>query len=132
MFDQHEAVALLRRGEDGRYWHRVLTFSAQHNLEPAGFLSDRMGRRNILLVAFGIFFITYLGFAFTQRVSLIAVLFVAYGLYQGIFRSVGKALASDYVPEHLRASGVGWYDTCIGLFGWVASLVAGWLWDKVT
>lgn len=91
-----------------------------------------MGRRNILLVAFAIFFITYLGFAFTQRVSLIAVLFVAYGLYQGIFRSVGKALASDYVPEHLRASGVGWYDTCIGLFGLVASLVARWLWDKVT
>jgi integrase len=48
----------------------------------------------------------------------------------GIFRSVGKALASDYVPEQLRASGVGWYNTTVGLCGLIASLVAGWLWDQ--
>jgi MFS family permease len=54
-----------------------------------------------------------------------------YGLYQGIFRSVGKALATDFVPEHLRASGVGWYNTTIGLLGLVASIVAGLLWDRV-
>jgi predicted MFS family arabinose efflux permease len=59
------------------------------------------------------------------------VLFICYGLYQGIFRSVGKALASDYAPERLRASGVGWYNTTVGLSGLVASLVARWLWDQV-
>lgn len=98
---------------------------------PAGFLSDRLGRRNILLLAFAIFLVAYLGFALTRNVSLIAMLFVFYGLYQGIFRSVGKALASDHVPEQLRASGVGWYNTTVGLFGLAASLVAGWLWDGV-
>jgi MFS family permease len=40
-------------------------------------------------------------------------------------------LASDYVPEQLRASGVGWYNTIVGLSTLVASLVAGWLWDQV-
>jgi MFS family permease len=98
---------------------------------PAGFLSDRLGRRNILVLAFAIFLATYLGFALTPSVALVAILFVCYGLYQGIFRSVGKALASDYVPEQLRASGVGWYNTVVGLCGLVASLVAGWLWDQV-
>jgi MFS family permease len=63
--------------------------------------------------------------------TLIALLFALYGLYQGIFRSVGKALATDFVPEHLRASGVGWYNTTIGLLGLVASIVAGLLWDHV-
>jgi MFS family permease len=98
---------------------------------PAGFLSDRLGRRNILVLAFAIFLVTYLGFALTRNMALIAMLFVFYGLYYGIFRSVGKALASDYVPEQLRASGVGWYNTTVGLCGLAASLVAGWLWDQV-
>lgn len=98
---------------------------------PAGFLSDRLGRRNILVLAFAIFLVSYLGFALTRNVAIIAVLFVFYGLYQGIFRSVGKALASDYVPDELRASGIGWYNTTVGLCGLVASLIAGWLWDQV-
>jgi hypothetical protein len=55
-----------------------------------------------------IFFVAYLGFARTRSVVAIAVLFIFYGLFQGIFRSVGEALASDFVPEVLRASAVGW------------------------
>jgi MFS family permease len=98
---------------------------------PAGYLSDKWGRKNILLVSFVIFFATYVGFALTRNAVLIAVLFALYGLYQGIFRSVGKALATDFVPEQLRASGVGWYNTTIGLLGLVASIVAGLLWDHV-
>jgi hypothetical protein len=35
------------------------------------------------------------------------------------------------VPEHLRASGLGWYNTTVGLLGLVASVVAGLLWDNV-
>jgi MFS family permease len=97
---------------------------------PAGFLSDTIGRRNVLLAAFAIFLVTYLGFALTRNVGLIAMLFVLYGLFQGIFRSVGKALASDFVPDRLRASGIGWYNTIVGLSGLIASLVAGLLWDE--
>ena len=62
---------------------------------------------------------------------LIAALFVFYGLYQGIFRTVGKTLASDLVPDQLRASGVGWYNTTVGLLQLVASVVAGLLWDRI-
>lgn len=98
---------------------------------PAGFLSDRLGRRNLLVLSIAIFFITYLGFALTRNVAFIGVLFVFYGLYQGIIRSVGKALASDYVPDSLRASAIGWYNTTIGVCGLAASLLGGWLWDHV-
>jgi MFS family permease len=98
---------------------------------PAGSLSDRWGRKGVLLLSFIIFFIAYLGFARTKNVVLIATLFVFYGLFQGIFRSVGKAFASDFVPESLRASGVGWYSTTVGLLGLVANIVAGLLWDRV-
>jgi hypothetical protein len=44
---------------------------------------------------------------------------------------VGKALASDLVPAELRASGVGWYMTTVGLTGLIASAAGGVLWTSV-
>ena len=79
-----------------------------------------------------IFFVAYLGFASTRSVVAIAALFLFYGLFQGVFRSVGKALASDFVPERLRASAVGWYSAVVGLLELVASVVAGLLWDHIS
>lgn len=99
---------------------------------PSGFLSDKFGRRNILLFSFIIFIATYLGFAYSASFYMIALLFILYGIYQGVFRSVGKALATDLAPAKLRASGIGWYSTTVGLSGLLASIVAGQLWDKVS
>ena len=99
---------------------------------PAGSLSDKFGRKPILLISFAIFFICYAGFAFSSNVLLIAFLFVCYGLFQGIFRASGKSYAADFVPKHLRATGIGWYSTVVGITGLVASLVAGQLWDKMS
>ena len=98
---------------------------------PAGSFSDKLGRKNVLLASFIIFALTYIGFANAQNVLIFAALFIFYGLYQGIFRAVGKAFASDFVPENLRASGVGWYSSTVGLLELVASVVAGPLWDRV-
>jgi MFS family permease len=98
---------------------------------PAGYLSDQWGSRNILLLSFAVFLLAYLGFALARNMAVIAVLFACYGAYQGIFRAVGKTLATDFVPEHLRASGIGWYNTTIGLLQLAASIVAGLLWDHV-
>jgi MFS family permease len=61
----------------------------------------------------------------------IAGLFLLYGLFQGAFRAAGKAMAVDLAPAELRASGVGWYGTVLGLSGLIATLVAGLLWDRV-
>lgn len=98
---------------------------------PSGSLSDRFGRKNILLLSFLIFLATYLGFALSTNLYVIGFLFILYGVYQGIFRSVGKVLATDFVSPHIRASAVGWYSTTIGLASLIASIVAGQLWDKI-
>lgn len=98
---------------------------------PSGFLSDRLGRKNILLGSFLIFLAVYTGFAFSKSMIFIAFLFALYGVYQGIFRSVGKAFASDFVPQQLRASSIGWYSATVGLSGLIASIAAGQLWDHV-
>jgi MFS family permease len=98
---------------------------------PSGFLSDKLGRKNVLLVSFIVFIISLVGFAMTHNFIVIAVLFAFYGAFQGIFRTVGKAYASDFVPPSLRAGGVGWFNTVVGVSGLVASLIAGQLYDKV-
>ena len=97
---------------------------------PAGSLSDRWGRRNLLLTSFVIFLIAYLGFALAQNILVIAGPYFLWPA-QGIFRAVGKAFASDFVPDELRASAVGWYSTSVGLLELVASVVAGLLWDRI-
>ena len=98
---------------------------------PTGFLSDRFGRRNLLVAAVVVFFVVYSGFALTADVLIIAILFVCYGAYQGTFRTVGKALAADFIPEELRAGGIGWYNSLLGLAQLLASMIAGLLWDKL-
>ena len=130
------AFLILRTQDIGVSLRSTILIYAAFNLAaalisyPAGVLSDRMGRRNILLFSFLIFMVAYLGFALTDNHFLIMALFIFYGLFQGIFRAVGKTLASDFVPQALRASGIGWYSTTVGLFQLAASVVAGILWDR--
>jgi MFS family permease len=131
------AFLLLRTRDSGASLETTILVYAAFNLVaalisyPAGSLSDRFGRRNVLFACFGIFLLSYLGFAITSTFVVISAMFVLYGLYQGIFRAVGKAFASDFVPEPLRASGIGWYSTTVGLLQLLASLVAGILWDRI-
>jgi MFS family permease len=131
------AFLILRTQEIGASLRTTILIYAAFNLVaalisyPAGVFSDKWGRRSVLLSSFVIFAIAYLGFALTQNRFLIAALFVFYGLYSGIFRTVGKAFASDFVPPQRRASGVGWYSTTVGLLQLVASVAAGLLWDRI-
>jgi hypothetical protein len=99
---------------------------------PVGSRSDRLGRRNLWPSPSLFCVLTYLGFGLTRNVMAVAACFVLYGLYRGIARSVGKALATDLVPLRLRASGLGWYSATTGLLGLVANIVAGQLWDHVS
>jgi MFS family permease len=131
------AFLIVRTQDIGASLEKTILIYAAFNLVaalisyPAGSLSDTWGRKNILLASFVIFLIVYLGFALAHNILLVAALFVFYGAYQGIFRAVGKAFAADFLPEHLRASGIGWYSTTVGLLQLVASVVAGLLWDRV-
>jgi MFS family permease len=98
---------------------------------PAGWLSDRLGRRNLLLGGQALFVVAYLGFGLSHSLVVIGAMFGLYGAFQGVFRAVGKALAADFAPARLRASAVGWYSAVVGLSGLVASLAAGVVWDRI-
>ena len=47
-----------------------------------------------------------------------------------VFRSVGKAMAIDFLPAELHASGVGWFSATVGLSGLAASIIGGALWTR--
>lgn len=131
------AFLILRTHESGTPLRNTILIYAVFNLVaalvsyPAGSFSDRWNRKSVLLVSFVVFALVYLGFALTTNIVALGVLFFFYGVYQGIFRAVGKAVAADAAPASVRASGIGWYSTTVGTSQLLASIAAGLLWDRV-
>jgi MFS family permease len=98
---------------------------------PAGMLSDKLGRRRVIILGWFIYGMVYLGFALTVSLPLIWLLFACYGVYYGIVEGVARAFVADLVAEERRGSAYGLYHGVVGLTLLPASLIAGWLWDVV-
>lgn len=95
---------------------------------PAGRLSDRVGRKRLLVLGYLTYGIVYLGFAITSPIALWG-LFAFYGVYIALTEGVEKALVSDIAPKDLRATLIGLHATFTGVGLLPASLLAGFLWD---
>lgn len=96
-----------------------------------GDLSDRIGRRRVLIGGLTVFSIVYAGFAFASHPLHYWLLFGVYGLYMAATDGVGKAFAIDLVPSGNKATAVGMLGTVTGIATLIASSAAGFLWDKV-
>lgn len=99
---------------------------------PAGILSDKLGRKRVIAIGWIIYALVYFGFAFTGAVWHLWLLFAVYGLYYGITDGVGKAFVADLVPAELRGTAYGYYQMVVGALLLPASLLAGFLWEKVS
>jgi MFS family permease len=99
----------------------------------AGAVSDRLGRRNVILVGYLVFALVYLGFAAAVGGAAgMWVLFAFYGVYHALTAGVQRAFAADLVRCDLRGTGLGAYHTLTGLALLPASVIAGGLWDAVS
>jgi MFS family permease len=96
---------------------------------PAGSLSDRIGRRRLIIAGWLVYAVIYLGFAFAQSAWQVWALYVVYGLYYGMAFGTANALVADLVPDHLRGTAYGTYNATIGFLTFPASFIAGLLWQ---
>jgi MFS family permease len=98
---------------------------------PAGMVADRLGKRRIVIVGFGMFGCVYAGAALSSTPWHMAGLFVLYGGYMGLTDGVQRAYLATLIPDHRKATGFGLYHMVIGLAILPASVVAGMLWDHI-
>ncbi|HSE37194.1 MAG TPA: MFS transporter [Blastocatellia bacterium] len=98
---------------------------------PAGAASDRFGRRNVLIVGFAIYAVSYAGFGAAGAGWLVWPLFALYGLFPALTDGVGKAMAIDSAGTAGRATVIGVYSMVMGLTQIAASYIGGMLWDRV-
>lgn len=95
---------------------------------PAGRLSDRIGRRTLLVFGYLFYGIVYLGFSVARTEFQVWFLFGVYGLYSGLTEGVEKALVAELCPGESRATMLGIHATLVGIGLLPASLIGGLLW----
>lgn len=96
---------------------------------PAGILSDRIGRKKVLLLGYSLFAIVSLSFIYANSFLAIAVLFFLYGLFFALVDANERAFVSDLAPEEFRATALGTFHASTGLALLPASVIAGLLLD---
>ena len=109
----------------------LMTFNLLYSVfaGPLGILSDRVGRRNLIIGGWIVYGLVYLGFAVSRTGWQIWVLFGLYGLYYAATEGSAKALIADLVAPDQRGKAYGIYNAAIGLMALPASVIAGLLWQ---
>lgn len=106
----------------------VLHFSKVFSSLIGGDLSDRLGRKAMILSGWGIYAFVYAAFAFTDSAWQAWVLFILYGLYFGLTEGAEKALVADMVQPEKRGTAYGLYNLAYGITVFPASLLFGAFW----
>lgn len=95
----------------------------------SGALSDRVGRRPLILGGWGIYALVYVGFASATTQWHAWALFLVYGLYFGMSEGPEKALVADMAPPSRRGAAFGWFNAAVGIAALPASVMFGLVWD---
>ncbi|MEO0102949.1 MAG: MFS transporter [candidate division WOR-3 bacterium] len=96
---------------------------------PAGSISDRIGRKRVIVLGYFLYGLVYFGFAFSKSPFPLVFLFGLYGFYSALTEGVEKAFVSDIAPEEIRGSLIGLHSTLTGIGLLPASIIFGFLWS---
>lgn len=109
----------------------LMTFTAIYTIfsGPLGALSDKVGRRRLIVGGWLAYGLVYLGLAFSQAGWQVWALFGLYGVYYAATEGTAKALVADLVPDAQRGAAYGLFNAAVGLTALPASVIAGLLWQ---
>jgi len=96
---------------------------------PCGKLSDRIGRKKLLVPGYIAFSLCYLGFAFASNQWMLIIVFFMYGVYTAMIAGVERAFIAEISPRELKGTMLGLHSTVAGVALLPASLIAGVLWN---
>jgi MFS family permease len=131
-----DAFLLLRLSDAiGTAAYLPLLWSGLHVVKASlstwgGSLSDRLGRRRIILIGWLVYAVVYLGFASTEHAATLVVWFVLYGVFFALTEGVEKALVADLAPESKHGLAFGLYNATLGVGTLAASVVFGLLYER--
>lgn len=97
---------------------------------PGGTLSDRVGRKPLIVGGWIVYSIVYILLATANAAWQLWALFAVYGVYFGLTEGVEKAMVADLVPAERRGSAYGWYNFTVGLGALPASALFGVVWER--
>ncbi len=99
---------------------------------PFGVISDRIGRKPVLMTGYILFAVTSSGLIYASSFNSMMLLFVIYGLFYSMIDGVQRAFVVDMAPGHLKATALGTFHTTTGLMALPCGFIAGLLWDRIS
>jgi len=94
-----------------------------------GALSDRVGRKAVIVAGWCVYAAVYVGFAVVDSAAALVACFLIYGAYFGLAEGSEKALVADFAPDARRGTAFGWYNAALGVGALLASVIFGFLYD---
>lgn len=108
----------------------IYSVSASLLAIPAGKMSDKVGRKMLLVTGYFVFSVVYLGFAFALNKGFMISLFILYGAYTAMITGVERAFIAEISPKELKGTMLGLHSTIVGIALLPASTIAGVLWTS--
>lgn len=95
-----------------------------------GGLSDRIGRKPLIIGGWLLYAAVYLAFGLAHSAWQAWALFAIYGVFYGMTEGTEKAMVIDMVASRRKGTALGWYNLAIGIGALPASLIFGAVWDR--
>jgi len=112
-------------------FYLIITVTAAIFSLPMGKLSDKIGRKKLMYLAFILWAAICISFILSTNAIVVITAFVLYGLHKAALETVQKTYTSELCPDCFRATGLGVFQMAIGICALPASLIAGFLWDNI-